>query len=60
MGASGLLFAIFTLGYIAGVWTACIAFRQPQREHEEAAASTASGLPSILVSSALHAEVTRL
>jgi hypothetical protein len=60
MGATGVLFAIFTLGYIAGVWTACIVFRQPQGEYEEAVVPTVSGLPLILVPSAFHAEVTRL
>ena len=35
MGIAGLVFALFTLGYILGVWTACLVFRQPQRAYEE-------------------------
>ncbi|HEV2027998.1 MAG TPA: hypothetical protein VGS16_05620 [Candidatus Dormibacteraeota bacterium] len=54
------LFALFTLGYIVGVWTACVVFRQPQRAYEQAVASTASGLLVNVIPSALHAEVTRL
>ena len=53
------LFALFTLGYIVGVWTPCIVFRQPLAAHEQAVVSTTSGLPRI-VPSALQTEVTRL
>lgn len=35
MGIGGLVFALFTLGYILGVWTACLVFRQPQATYEE-------------------------
>ncbi|MHB8589695.1 MAG: hypothetical protein ACYDA0_12710 [Candidatus Dormibacteraceae bacterium] len=31
-----MVFALFSLGYILGVWTACAVFRQPQLESEEA------------------------
>ena len=50
------LFALFTLGYVVGVWTACVVFRQPQRAYEKAADST----PVIVRMSAFQAEVTRL
>jgi hypothetical protein len=30
-----LVFALFTFGYILGVWTACLVFRQPQRAYED-------------------------
>jgi hypothetical protein len=35
MGVVSLVFALFTVGYILGVWTACLVFRQPQRAFEE-------------------------
>lgn len=35
MGLMSIVFAIFTIGYILGVWTACLVFRQPQREYED-------------------------
>jgi hypothetical protein len=35
MGLISFVFAIFTIGYILGVWTACLVLRQPQREYEE-------------------------
>jgi len=35
MGMTGLVLAIFTVGYILGVWTACLVFRQPQRVYED-------------------------
>jgi hypothetical protein len=36
MGVLGIVFALFTLGYVLGVWTACLVFKSPQRPHEEA------------------------
>ena len=35
MGLMSFVFALFTIGYILGVWTACLVFRQPQREYED-------------------------
>jgi hypothetical protein len=35
MGLISFVFALFTIGYILGVWTACLVFRQPQREYED-------------------------
>jgi hypothetical protein len=35
MGLVSLVFALFTAGYILGVWTACLIFKQPQRAYEE-------------------------
>jgi len=37
VAVAGLVFALFTVGYILGVWTACLVFRQPQRAYEEGA-----------------------
>ena len=37
MGLMSLVFALFTIGYILGVWTACLVLRQSQRTYEEGA-----------------------
>jgi hypothetical protein len=37
VGIVSAVFALFTDGYILGVWTAGLAFRQSQLEHEEGA-----------------------
>ena len=31
----GIVFALFTAGYIIGVWTACLVFKQPQHVYED-------------------------
>lgn len=36
MGYVGLVLALFTIGYILGVWTALLVVRQPQRAYEDA------------------------
>jgi hypothetical protein len=36
VGALGVIFAVFTLGYILGVWTSAMVFRQRQRGYEDA------------------------
>jgi len=43
MGVMGLVFALFTIGYILGVWTACLVLRQPQRQYEEGDSEAVSG-----------------
>jgi hypothetical protein len=35
MGLAGVAFALFTTGYILGVWAACMVLRQPQKEYED-------------------------
>lgn len=35
MGLAGLVFALFTAGYILGVWTACLVFKEPQGAFED-------------------------
>jgi len=35
MELAALVFALFTAGYILGVWTACLVFKQPQQVYEE-------------------------
>ena len=39
MGYVGVVFALFTLGYMFGVWTALLVLKQPQRAYEEASAA---------------------
>jgi hypothetical protein len=38
MGFVGVVFALFTLGYILGVWTALLVTKQSQGAYEDAAA----------------------
>jgi len=35
MGVMGLVFALFTVGYILGVWTALAVLKQPQGQYED-------------------------
>jgi hypothetical protein len=35
MELAALVFALFTAGYILGVWTACLVFKQPQQVYED-------------------------
>ncbi len=47
MGVVGVVFALFTVGYILGVWTACLVFRQPQRAYEDGVPAAISSTPVI-------------
>ena len=49
MGFVGVVFALFTLGYIVGVWTALLVTRQPQSAYEDAAAVSISDVPMIVL-----------
>jgi hypothetical protein len=50
MGVISLVFALFTVGYILGVWTACLVFRQPQRAFEESSQRRAGdGAPGLAI-----------
>jgi hypothetical protein len=49
MGYVGVVFALVTLGYILGVWTALLVTRQPQRAYEDAAAVSVSDIPMIVL-----------
>lgn len=49
MGFVGVVFALFTLGYILGVWTALLVTKQPQRTYEDAAAASISDVPVIVL-----------
>ena len=49
MGSVGFVFALFTLGYILGVWTALLVTKQPQGAYEEAAGASVSRVPVIVL-----------
>ena len=36
MGVMGIVFALFTVGYVLGVWTACLVLKSSQRRYEDA------------------------
>jgi hypothetical protein len=44
----GLVFALFSVGYILGVWTACLVLRQPQGEYEEGGPVRVARTPAIV------------
>jgi hypothetical protein len=50
----GLVLALFTLGYILGVWTAFLVVRQPQRAYEDAVAAPLSDVPVIVLRGAAN------
>ncbi|HXC79085.1 MAG TPA: hypothetical protein VNU19_18790 [Candidatus Acidoferrum sp.] len=35
MGIAGIVLAVFTSGYILGVWAACMVLKQPQKVYED-------------------------
>jgi hypothetical protein len=37
MELAGIVVALFTCGYIIGVWTACLVLKQPQQAYEDGA-----------------------
>jgi hypothetical protein len=49
MGFVGVVFALFTLGYILGVWTALLVTKQPQRAYEETAGMSVSDVPALML-----------
>jgi hypothetical protein len=49
MGLMSFVFALFTIGYILGVWTACLVFRQPQRDYEDGRYASAMALARVPV-----------
>jgi hypothetical protein len=52
MGVLGLVFALFTVGYILGVWTAFVVLRQPQGQYEDAVPVRVSTIPVIVLGGA--------
>jgi hypothetical protein len=54
MGAIGLVLGLFTAGYIIGVWTGGVVFRQPQAGYEDAAHLALSATRLIALGSASY------
>ncbi|HKB34691.1 MAG TPA: hypothetical protein VKF16_12590 [Candidatus Dormibacteraeota bacterium] len=44
MGYIGVVFALFTLGYIFGVWTALLVTKEQQRAYEDGSSVSVSDL----------------
>jgi hypothetical protein len=59
MGVGGIIFALFTVGYILGVWTAFVVFKQPQGAYEDAVPANRAGVPVILLREGDAHRVTR-
>jgi hypothetical protein len=59
MGVMGYVFALFTVGYIVGVWTACLVFRQPQRAFEDGTPFSKLTAPVIVLEAAPQPVVRR-
>lgn len=49
MGLAGVVFALFTVGYILGVWTAFAVLKQPQAAFEDAVHVPSNHVPVILL-----------
>lgn len=47
MGIAGIVLAVFTSGYILGVWAACIVLKQPQKAYEDGAPVPIAGAHAI-------------
>jgi hypothetical protein len=59
MEVGGLVFALFAVGYILGVWTAFMVMRQPQGAYEDAVPVDRRAVPVILVREGDAQRVTR-
>jgi hypothetical protein len=59
MGVVGLVFALFTVGYIVGVWTAFVVLRQPQGQYEDAVPAWVPTTPVIVLGGASRVPVSR-
>lgn len=45
MGSTGLMFALLVVGYLVGVWTACLVLRHSQDEYENGARRQPAAVP---------------
>jgi hypothetical protein len=54
MGVMGLVFALFTVGYVLGVWTALAALSQSQGQYEDAIPVRVPTTPVIVIGRASH------
>jgi hypothetical protein len=52
MGLAGVVFALFTSGYILGVWAACLVLKQPQRAYEDGVPPPMTGARTIVIRAA--------
>ncbi|HVC78740.1 MAG TPA: hypothetical protein VND96_19700 [Candidatus Micrarchaeaceae archaeon] len=48
MGIAGLVLAVFTSGYILGVWAACIVLKQPQNVYEDGVPVPSAGARALI------------
>lgn len=55
----GLVFALFTVGYMLGVWSACLVLKQPQGQYEDAVPVRVSTAPVIVLRGASPAPARR-
>ena len=49
MGLAGIVLAVFTSGYILGVWAACLVLKQPQRIYEDGVPVPIAGARAIAI-----------
>jgi hypothetical protein len=47
MGIAGVVLAVFTSGYILGVWAACLVLKKPQRVYEDGVPAPLAGARAI-------------
>ena len=59
MGVGGVVFALFTVGYILGVWTAFMVLRLPQGAYEDAVPANRPSVQVVLVREGEAHRVTR-
>jgi hypothetical protein len=59
MGVGGVVFALFAVGYILGVWTAFMVLRQSQGAYEGAVPANGPAVPVVLVRGGDAHRVTR-
>jgi hypothetical protein len=52
MELAGIVVALFTCGYIIGVWTACLVLKQPQQAYEDGALVSLAAARATLVRAA--------
>jgi hypothetical protein len=49
MGIAGMVLALFTSGYILGVWAACLVLKQPQHIYEDGLPVPIAGARAIVI-----------
>ncbi|HUZ87348.1 MAG TPA: hypothetical protein VNF26_10390 [Candidatus Baltobacterales bacterium] len=46
-----LVAAVLGVGYVLGVWTACVVFGQPQRDYEDGSTRTSAATSKVTIGS---------